>query len=133
MIVCTLLTPCLFTTQSLHPPQPSQISSSQSLLSPPSLSLSAAVALRYICKTNRTDLAAYMGTFGDLHPELDRIPFCLSMNFPFEYSPPRRTRRKSKVLQAIASVIHAMPPRFQRLRLVETVFRGLMITSHKLF
>ena len=72
-----------FATQS-HPP-PSSTSSEPNLLltvltyvvsalTDPSLSLSAAVALRNLCEANRKDLAAHIGAFGELHAGLDRIP-----------------------------------------------------------
>ena len=72
-----------FATQS-HPP-PSSSSSEPNLLltvltyvvsalADPSLSLSAAVALRNLCEANRKDLAAHIGAFGELHAGLDRIP-----------------------------------------------------------
>ena len=72
-----------FATQS-HPP-PSSTSSEPNLLltvlayvvsalTDPSLSLSAAVALRNLCEANRKDLAAHIGAFGELHAGLNRIP-----------------------------------------------------------
>ena len=72
-----------FATQS-HPP-PSSSSSEPNLLltvltyvvsalTDPSLSFSAAVALRNLCEGNRKDLAAHIGAFGELHAGLDSIP-----------------------------------------------------------
>ncbi|KAF8962197.1 armadillo-type protein [Flammula alnicola] len=65
-----------------------------SALPDPSLSLSAATALRNLCEANRKDLAPHIGAFGELHAGLNNIP----------------DSEKSKVLQSIASVIQAMPP-----------------------
>ena len=45
-----------------------------SALTDPSLSLSAAVALRNLCEANRKNLAAHIGAFGELHAGLDSIP-----------------------------------------------------------
>ena len=108
-----------FATQS-HPP-PSSTSSEPNLLltvltyvvsalTDPSLSLSAAVALRNLCEANRKDLAAHIGAFGELHAGLDRIPVrSLILFFPPDIHHPQDSE-KSKVLQSIASVIQAMPP-----------------------
>ena len=79
-----------FATQS-HP-SPSSTSSEPNLLltvltyvvsalTDPSLSLSAAVALRNLCEANRKDLAAHIGAFGELHAGLDRIPVRLPLFF----------------------------------------------------
>ncbi|KAF8188698.1 armadillo-type protein [Pholiota molesta] len=65
-----------------------------SALPDPSLSLSAATALRNLCEANRQALAVHIGAFGELHAGLSNIP----------------DSEKSKVLQSIASVIQAMPP-----------------------
>ncbi|KAF8147686.1 armadillo-type protein [Crassisporium funariophilum] len=90
-----------FATQTHPPPSSSQpnllltvITYVVSALPDPSLSLSAAVALRNLCEANRKDLAVHIGTFGELHAGLSGIP----------------DSEKSKVLQSIASVIQAMPP-----------------------
>jgi hypothetical protein len=85
-----------FATQS-HPP-PSSTPSEPNLLltvltyvvsalADPSLSLSAAVALRNLCEANRKDLAAHISAFGELHAGLDRIPVRFLLYFPFGYSP----------------------------------------------
>ncbi|KDR78193.1 hypothetical protein GALMADRAFT_65460 [Galerina marginata CBS 339.88] len=65
-----------------------------SALPDPSLSLSAATALRNLCEANRKDLAPHIAKFGELHAGLNSIP----------------DSEKSKVLQSIASVIQAVPP-----------------------
>lgn len=45
-----------------------------SALPDPSLSLSAATALRNLCEANRKDLAVHIGAFGELHAGLSSIP-----------------------------------------------------------
>ena len=71
-----------FATQSHPPPSASSepnllltvLTYVVSALTDPSLSLSAAVALRNLCEANRKDLAAHISAFGELHAGLDRIP-----------------------------------------------------------
>lgn len=89
-----------------YPKSPSPSSDSTSLLlnvlnyvvtalTDPALCLQAAVALRNLCDTNRKALAPHVSAFGQLHNGLEGIP----------------DSEKSKVLQSIASVIQALPPR----------------------
>ncbi|KAF8591613.1 ARM repeat-containing protein [Ramaria rubella] len=64
-------------------------------LSEPLLSLPAANALKELCDANRVALAPHISAFGGLHASLPSIP----------------ETEKSKVLQSIASVVQAIPPR----------------------
>ncbi|KAG8959657.1 hypothetical protein FRC03_007658 [Tulasnella sp. 419] len=63
--------------------------------SEPNLSLPAARALRDICEHNRIALSKHIGSFGQLHASLPSIP----------------DTEKTKVIQAICSVIQALPPK----------------------
>ncbi|KAF8511488.1 ARM repeat-containing protein [Hysterangium stoloniferum] len=61
----------------------------------PSLCFPAANSLKEMCDANRIALAPHMAAFGDLHSGIAAIP----------------DTEKSKVLQSIASVVQAVPPR----------------------
>ncbi|TFY77229.1 hypothetical protein EWM64_g6783 [Hericium alpestre] len=63
----------------------------------PALCLRAADALRDLCDDNRVALAPHIAAFGELHAGLTGVP----------------DTEKAKVLQSIASVIQALPPRNQ--------------------
>ena len=86
-----------FATQSHPPPSSTEpnllltvLTYVVSALTDPSLSLSAAVALRNLCEANRKDLAAHIGAFGELHAGLDRIPVrpLIWVSFPGVFTTP---------------------------------------------
>ncbi|THH07205.1 hypothetical protein EW145_g3549 [Phellinidium pouzarii] len=66
-------------------------------LDEPILCLQAANALRQLCDANRAMLAKHISEFGRLHAHLPSIP----------------DSEKAKIVQSIASVIQALPPRME--------------------
>ncbi|TFK99936.1 ARM repeat-containing protein [Pterulicium gracile] len=83
-------------------------------LSEPVLCLSAANALQELCDANRTALAPHIGAFGTLHSGLATIP----------------DTEKSKVLQSIASVIQALPPK-EEIAPVEAIINPVLEKMHE--
>ncbi|KAK2462484.1 hypothetical protein APHAL10511_005454 [Amanita phalloides] len=66
-----------------------------SALEDTSLCLHAANALRNLCDANRKALAPHISAFGELHARIDNIP----------------DSEKNKIVQSIASIIQALPPK----------------------
>ncbi|KLO16646.1 ARM repeat-containing protein [Schizopora paradoxa] len=78
-------------------------------LDEPSLCLTAATALRDLCDTNRTKLAAHIDAFGQLHSRIDNIP----------------DSERTKVVQSISSVIQALPP-VQEIQPIEAILNPVI-------